>query len=234
MNKIIIVIPTYNPTSLLIDTINDLDSIESIFNLQKIILNDGSDDSIPFLEDLKKRSNITIINHSTNLGKGAAIKTAIRYIQNSFPYAEAVITVDSDSQHKATDVLSILECLKFDTKSVHIGVRSLSKEITPLRSYFGNQLTRQLFYFLYKFDLNDTQSGLRAYPSRAFEILLSLKSNRYEFEMEAIVKLLKNKFLFNQIAIKTIYIDKNSTSHFKPLKDSIKIINVLIKNFFNK
>lgn len=225
--RVVIFIPTYNPSELLIKTLSDIQEHSNELNLEKIIINDGSTKNLEMFNKAMEFPNVTIISHQVNKGKGAAIKTGLNYILNRQEGIDYVVTVDSDFQHRGNDIVSIIEFLNKNDRHVCIGVRSMDREKMPMRSYFGNVSTKIIFKILYNYDLLDTQSGLRAYPKESFRILTDLRSNRYEFEMEAIILLIKNKFTLSQIPISTIYFNGNSSSHFRPIVDSIKIYYIL-------
>lgn len=94
--------------------------------------------------------------------------------------------------------------------------------------YRSTAFTRKLFKAMYSIDLQDTQTGLRGVPLS--KELLEIKGNRYEYEMEMLIY---SKKLFGsiiEVPIKTIYIDNNSSSHFNPIKDGLKIYSVLFSN----
>jgi glycosyltransferase involved in cell wall biosynthesis len=228
--NIIIVIPTFNPTDLLVTTLSDLNSYPQIKGLTKIIVNDGSTSGEAILSRVKEDDpNVVVLSHDENSGKGSAIKTAIRFILDQSHPIDYALTVDSDNQHSGKDVAGLLESAKNNNQCLHIGVRRLDKEKTPLRSFWGNLLSRKIFQYLFDFELWDTQSGLRAYPKSCFGTLLSLASNRYEFEMEAVIALIKQKFQICETSVETTYLERNKSSHFRPFVDSYRVIWVMLK-----
>ncbi len=232
-NRILIVIPSYNPNFLLVDTIKDLNSFERLKNLKKIVVNDGSERGQEFFSEILKQPQVAVLNHTKNFGKGNAIKTGIQHVLDQEATIQWIITVDSDGQHKGRDVCALIDNITDDPFRAQIGVRLLNSRDTPFRSYIGNLFMRKIFFILYSFDLKDTQSGLRVYPRSAFAQMLNLKSRRYDFEMDVITVLLLNKFHFHQTPISTIYLNKNNSSHFKPITDSFRVVWILFKNRFN-
>jgi glycosyltransferase involved in cell wall biosynthesis len=227
--KIVIVIPTFNPSQLLLSTLSDIDSYDMLANIKKIIVNDGSEFGQDYLFEAKKHSSVEVIQHDINRGKGEALKTAIKYLQASFPDVEFMITMDSDRQHLGQGVVALLESIDRNGEGLHIGTRKLAKDKTPLRSFIGNLFSRKFFSLLFKIELKDTQSGLRAYPKSCFSLLLGLKSHRFEFEMEAIIAIILQRIKIFETPIETIYFNKNRSSHFRPLIDSFKVIWVIIR-----
>ena len=77
--------------------------------------------------------------------------------------------------------------------------------------------------------IRDTQTGLRAIPRRLIPELLNLASNRYEFELEMLILAKHRGVPIREIAIRTIYLNGNESSHFNPLLDSVKIYFVLFR-----
>ncbi len=234
MSNIVIVIPTYNPTQLLLDTLMDLDSYPELRALPKLIVNDGSVYGSEYLIEAKKNPSVILVNHDVNLGKGAAIKTAIQFLMGHRSELKYMLTVDSDRQHLGKDVLSVVQSIISNGTGMHIGFRQLKKEKTPVRSFWGNLFSRKFFYCFYGVELQDTQSGLRAYPKSCLPDLVKLKSQRYEFEMEAIINTLSRKVKIYETPIEAVYFNKNQSSHFRPIVDSVKVVWVIMKMKFPK
>lgn len=224
--KPIILIPAYNPDEKLLRVIKALKS-NIIFKI--IVVNDGSDSNKEAIfKKIKENSEIILLNHDVNLGKGAALKTGLNYITTHFKSQAGVITVDADGQHLTEDILRIANNLIKNPQQLILGSRQFEGKI-PFRSKFGNTLTKYFFNFSVGSKLKDTQTGLRGIPYDFIDKLLKIKSNGYEFEMEMLYKALDNKIPIKQIPITTVYEDHNSSSHFNPIKDSYKIYKIIFK-----
>ena len=66
--------------------------------------------------------------------------------------------------------------------------------------------------------------------SKYIPMLLNIPGDRYEYEISMLKEFIKNKIDIKEVKIKTIYEDKkNSTSHFKTIKDSYIIYKALLK-----
>ena len=77
--------------------------------------------------------------------------------------------------------------------------------------------------------LSDTQTGLRVIPMFAVPELLEVKGERYEYEMNAIFAMKDMNLEWTEVPIEVIYIDDNESSHFNPIKDSLRIYKVFLK-----
>ena len=104
MDKIVVLIPSYNPEKNLIDYIKEL--YKNGFN-NIIIVDDGSK-SKEIFNKIKNFEYCTILTHQINLGKGAAIKTGFRYYINKFSEKyNGIITLDDDWQHSIEDAIKL-------------------------------------------------------------------------------------------------------------------------------
>lgn len=99
----------------------------------------------------------------------------------------------------------------------------------PPRSRFGNNCTRFVFRALCGIRITDTQTGLRALPISYLPALAKLSGERFEYETNMLLEMKRLGLPFDEVRIQTIYNDKNSGSHFHPLRDSIKIYAVIFR-----
>ncbi len=224
-----IIIPALEPNNNLISYIEELiiNKFEHI-----IIVNDGSSKKSDYIfNEISTKKNCIVLTHTENMGKGAALKTAIRYIKNSMPEIEGIITVDADGQHSVNDVKRMNNALIKNKDSLILGVRDFDKN-TPLRSRIGNVLSAKTLKLIYGIKLNDTQTGLRAISSKYFNWLLSLNGQRYEYELNMIIFSKKISLAIHTITIQTLYFDNNSDSHFRAIRDGGKVYFQMLKGLF--
>lgn len=223
-----LVIPAYQPDPKLVALVDEL--IRAGFP-RILVIDDGSSPaSAATFRELSQRSQVTLLRHAVNLGKGAALKTAFNHALLNFPEAAGVVTVDADGQHLPADVEKVARLLKEKPDSLILGARSFRKEV-PLRSQFGNLLTRQVFHFLVGRHLKDTQTGLRGIPLTFLKALLPMPNNRYEFELDMLI-LAAGRLQIREVPITTVYEDGNKSSHFNPVFDSLRIYFVFLRFLF--
>ena len=114
-DNIYIVIPSLNPDKKLKKTVEGMLKI----GFKHILLVDDGSDSGHKIYFPKENESITVLTHKTNLGKGAALKTAFNYILENIPDADGVITVDGDGQHTPEDALKCAEALEKKQRSCY-------------------------------------------------------------------------------------------------------------------
>ncbi|MBP2623875.1 sugar translocase [Streptococcus oricebi] len=211
-----IVIPAYEPD---LNLIHLLKKIRQETDFQIILVNDGSSPaSRPIFEEAQFFA--TLLEHRENQGKGQALKTAFDYLHLIGQYG-VIVTADADGQHQLTDILRVAESARKHPQELVLGVRAFSGKV-PLRSRFGNQLTRLVFKQQTGLALSDTQTGLRAFTSNLLPFLLEIEGQRYEYEMNMLLRAAK-VYPIREVPIETIYINDNQASHFRPLRDGLLI-----------
>lgn len=224
--ELIIVIPAYEPDHLLPELIDKLN--EYFIGHKMIVVNDGSKGKDDLFDEVKNKENVILLTHEVNRGKGAALKTAFSYIKD-LDSNYVIVTADSDGQHKPEDIYRVYNFYKKYNNGLILGSRKFDGDI-PARSAFGNNCARFLLQMCNGIRLNDTQTGLRAFGSDLIPFLLSIKGNRYEYEMDMLALATKRSIPIHEIAIETIYINNNSSSHFRPVRDFSRICSVILKH----
>ena len=223
--KVIPIIPTLNPTEKLLEV---LDLLEERGYSKIIVVDDGSNNKEIF-EKIKEKSEIILLTHDVNKGKGCALKTAYKYYLENIKGYNGVITLDDDLQHNIEDVLKISNMLE-DNNMFIIGTRLFNTDSTPRRNKMGNRIASLLFKALYGINIKDTQTGLRAIPNYLIPKMIEISGDRFEYEMNVLAEMaMMNEKIF-QVDIQTVYLkNSNKTSHFKPIRDSLKVCGILFK-----
>lgn len=227
MLQIGVIIPALNPDEKLITLIQEITNKKNlnlpITNL--IIIDDGSDsDHDNIFDQLSKLAipKLTILHHKKNLGKGAALKTGFTFAQKHFPDLAGIATMDSDGQHTVEALNSCLKKFSLNPDQLVIGVRHFTNSV-PFRSQFGNVLTSKLVRILTHQNISDTQTGLRIIPMTYTKDLINFLGNRFEFEFDMLLQAKKFNIKVVEQPIPTIYLDGNSSSHFRVIRDSLAI-----------
>ena len=226
-HDVTVLIPAYNPdqqlTSLIKDIVNN--GYKNI-----LVVNDGSSSECDTIfSEIKQIDGCTLLEHEKNKGKGEALKTAFSYFLSAFPNSVGLVTMDADGQHRVEDMKKVAHRLSERPDSLVLGVRDFSKEDIPIRSKFGNIVTKNIARFACGIKLSDTQTGLRGIPFQFVQKLLSVAGTRYEFEMNMLMACKPHNIEVEEVTIETIYLEGNQSSHFKPIIDSIRIYAVFLK-----
>ena len=232
MNKTVILIPSLNPDEKLVEYVARL--YDSGFD-KIIVVNDGSAGSYDhFFDRAAENGRCTVLRHEVNKGKGAALKTGMRYYLEHFSGADGgaccgIVTGDADGQHSIEDTLRLAKRLESEQDGLILGCRDFSQDDVPARSRFGNRTTSVVFKLTHGLWVSDTQTGLRAIPGPLVEIFSRTGGERYEYEMNMLIECAERGIPIKEEKIKTIYIDDNSGSHFHAVRDSVRIYSVILR-----
>ncbi len=219
--NIAILIPAYKPDEKMLKLVDDL--LKKEYNI--IVVNDGSGSEFDGIFD--GLHDVILLNHKENRGKGAALKTGISYIYEKTDYTH-IITADADGQHTPSDISKLADFLSNTEEKFVIGSRKFTGNV-PFKSKFGNKFTIGAFAIASGVRISDTQTGLRGFSRELFKPLINLDGDRYEYEINMLLYVAKQKIKLNEIEIETIYINENASSHFHPVRDSIKIYSCILK-----
>lgn len=219
-----ILIPAYQPDEKLIDLVTDLKAAG--FD-DLIVVDDGGGADFSALFEKCTELGCTVLRHGINMGKGRALKTGLNHYLIRGQAKAGIITADADGQHTPTDIRKIAETMAEAPDHLVLGVRHFTGNV-PLRSRFGNGVTRKLFALINGETVTDTQTGLRGLPDSLVPLFLSLKGDRYEYEMNMLLAIGPNDICLKQVPIETIYIEGNKSSHFNTIVDSARIYRLLL------
>ncbi|QUM76041.1 glycosyltransferase family 2 protein [Moritella sp. 24] len=216
-----IVIPNYNHV-LVIDTL--LASLAS-YNLPVIMVNDGSDkDNAAFMQTLAdKYRYLTLVNHQSNQGKGAAVHTGLKYAKSmGFTHA---IQVDADGQHDIRDINKLVELSQAEPQVLISGC-PIYNESVPKHRYYARYLTHVWVWIeTLSFDIKDTMCGFRVYPLTETLNVLAKNENMAKymsFDTEIIVRLYWDGVNTTFLPTKVNY-PENGVSHFRLWEDNVAI-----------
>lgn len=222
MKDTVVLIPSYEPDELLINTINEL--LENDFSI--LLVNDGSGKEFdPIFNQVKDKEHLKYLSYETNKGKGYAMKYGYSHLLELYPDCKYVITADGDGQHALKDIMRVDEELHKHNQ-LAFGVRHFGRDV-PFRSRFGNDFSKTTRSLLTKQYIQDDQCGLRGFPIRYLDDLIKIKGNRYEYEMNQMVEFQLSHSPMYTLPIETIYLDNNSRSHFSPFKDTFRIQTII-------
>jgi len=222
--KTALIIPAYKPDMKMIDLLKLFEKNEDFI---PVVVDDGSGEAYENVFQAIPEG-VEVLRHEVNRGKGAALKTAIKHVLEEVPQCEFAVTADADGQHKYEDILRVVEEAHLHPQHLILGSRAFDGNV-PFRSRFGNAMTRQVFAIASGAKVRDTQTGLRAFGREAMQSFIDVPGERYEYEINMLLHAARNNIKILEVTIETIYIDDNASSHFNPIKDSLKIYACILK-----
>jgi glycosyltransferase involved in cell wall biosynthesis len=194
--KLSVIIPVYNEESTIKEIIQRVIKIK--IRKEIIVVNDASNDKTgELLKKMKNNSDFVILHHQKNLGKGAAIQTALRFVRG-----DIVIIQDADLEYNPKDYLKLIEpIVKGRTKSVYGSRNFLSHPLPYQRYFWGRKFLTWLTNILYKSHLTDVNTGYKVFKTEVIKDL-HLERGGFEFCEEVTAKVFKKGYSILEIPIK--------------------------------
>ncbi len=228
IKNVSVVLPSYKPDEKLEATVKGF--IESGFE-DIIVIDDGGGDEYKAIFDrVAQFPQCTVLTHEVNRGKGAALKTAFKWYSENRD-GIGVVTADGDGQHTPEDTYNIAVAME-NSGNIVLGVRDFTQPDVPERSKKGNNITSNVFKIFVGMEISDTQTGLRGIPAKYLPQMCEIYGDRYEYETNMLLYMKRWGFAFEEVKIRTVYINENETSHFRPVRDSARIYSLIIKFLF--
>lgn len=188
--KLSIIIPTYNEGGTITEILERISDarLPSDWKKEIIIIDDGSRQPL-------KLKNHKIIRHEKNQGKGAAIKTALKYAEGDY-----ILTQDADLEYDPSDYKKLLQAIDYKTPVVY-GSRNIGSTNKGYLHYvLGAKILTSFINVLFGSKLTDSYTCYKLIPSSLIKSL-DIKSNGFEIEAEITAKILKKKFPIKEVAI---------------------------------
>lgn len=231
-----VLIPAYRPDRRLLSFVADL--LAAAPHGTVLIVDDGSGQEYEAVFAAAHALGAGVCGYRTNRGKGHALKYGFERLRHDLAEHpeptgdDVVVCADADGQHSVVDVLRVAGAVR-DQRTTVLGVRVLLPDDAhpvkvPLRSRFGNRVTRTALALATRRSWQDTQTGLRGYPAALLSWLVSVEGERYEYETNLLLAASRDRLPVNETAVATIYLDDNASSHFRPLADSARIYAPLL------
>lgn len=217
-SDIIVVVPTYNNPQSIEKVAKDV----LAHGYQLVIVDDGSQ---PKVSLNFKDENMVIIRHESNRGKGMAIVTGAKEAKRRG--LDYFVSIDGDGQHLASQIESILQACDGENQII-IGSRNFDIKDVPNSSKFGRWFSNMWACWDTGQNIDDSLSGFRLYPTSILD--LSIKTQRFDWEMEVLVKHAWKKRIIKEKVIECYYpTPEERVSHFKKFWDTAAIVWVHIR-----
>ncbi len=191
-----------------------------------LVIDDGSQDATA-AEAVT--AGATLVRHPKNLGKGRALRTAFEAL---FGFGfEKVVTLDADGQHLPEEIPLLLDA-GCDGADLVVGCRErLFGQMHPLRRV-GNRWSTRAISFAAGRVLADAQSGFRLY-TRSLVAQTGFPEARFEAESAVLVRAARRGLDIRWVPIRLGFADGRCTSHYRPVIDSLRIAEAVVRARFH-
>jgi len=184
-----------------------------------IVVDDGSTDNTARVAEL---GGATVIRHTANRGKGAAIQSILAEARKRKP--DILVLLDADSQHDPNEIPALIKPISEGFDLV-IGSREAQKDKTPRYRRIGQKVLLRSTRLASKTNISDSESGFRALSPKAINDL-ELKENGFAIESEMITRAADKNLKITEVPISNIYTMDGST--LNPIRHGIEVLSRVI------
>ena len=224
--KLSIIIPCYNEKNTIEKILKkiDLSLINYGFqNYEILIIDDFSNDGTKeVLKNFLSKEKIQIYFHDDNLGKGAAIHTALKHITGNI-----TIIQDADLEYDPFDYDKLLVPFFEANADVVYGSRFMGGGKYVRIHFFWHYLANKILTFIcnlfINLNLTDMETGYKVFKTSALKSI-NLKEKSFSFEPEVTIKLAKKDYKFFEVPI-----SYNGRSYAEGKKISLKDAFIALK-----
>lgn len=231
MDKILLIIPAYNESKVIVDVCNKIKLYNEnniYIDISYIVINDGSKDNT---EEICKKNDIKTINLVSNLGIGGAVQAGYKYAyENNYDIA---IQFDGDGQHDINYVPIIIEDIINQKSDIVIGSRYIKGNKSKFQStkmrIFGKSIISSFIKLVCGVKVTDPTSGFRAVNRKVIKEFVSYYPYDYP-EPESIVYLIKKgyKLIERPVSMNERTSGKSSIRMFKTVHYMIKVVLAIL------
>ena len=211
--RVAIVIPALNAAAMLEPVVRaSLGQLPDV-----IVVDDGSTDATGAVA---AAAGARVVRHDHNRGKGAALRTGFAVaLAEGF---DGVISLDADGQHLPADVPKFLAARADSGADLIIGGRSEHFAGMLPRRRLANRFSAWTIGIAAGVAVTDSQSGFRFYSADLLRAI-ELRADGFDMESEVIVRAGRRGFRILTIPIDLGFVNGVATSHYRPVKDTVKI-----------
>jgi len=222
MLRTVVLIPHYNHPTPLVDVVQAI----ARQGLPIVVIDDGSNaHSQQVLADLQHHGasgQLTILRHSHNQGKGAAMQTGMRYASaQSYTHA---LQIDADGQHNSADIPQFLALAQQHPDAVICGVPRYDASVPKGRLY-GRYVTHIWVWInTLSLRIQDSMCGFRLYPVAPTVAVMETETvgQRMDFDTEILVRLFWRGVQVHNLPTAVTY-PQDGQSHFQMWHDNLRI-----------
>ena len=209
-----IVIAAYNEARVIARTVADVRR----YDVPLVLVDDGSAD---LTAEIAETAGAVVVRHPVNLGQGAALQTGIEFALQQG--AEVIVTFDADGQHRAADIVSLVDALAEHDADFALGSRFLGRAVhlPPTRRLLLKAAT--IFTRMTSgLALTDTHNGLRAMTRRGASAI-RLRQNRMAHASEFLNQIAASGLKYVEVPV-TIEYSAYSLAKGQKLGDALSIL----------
>lgn len=195
-----ILMPVYDEAKTIREIIKRVEAADlGAVRKELIIVDDGSKDGTrDVLGELKQNGGYKVYFHGHNMGKGAALRTALHYATG-----DIILIQDADLEYDPAEYAELIQPILEGRADVVYGSRLSGAKVARAFNfwhYVGNKMLTLMTNLLYNAILSDMETCYKVFRADVIKNI-HIRSNRFDFEPEITAKVLKRKYKLYEMPI---------------------------------
>jgi glycosyltransferase involved in cell wall biosynthesis len=219
-----VVVPCFNEMRCIRSTIEALAKVTIPAGAEIIVVDDGSTDgSAAILAEMEASGDfagLRVVQHTSNSGYGAAIKSGVRRSQS-----ELVVIIDADGTYPSERIPDLVQTAS--GADMVIGARTESNQGQSLLRRFAKSILRAHCSWLVGERIPDMNSGLRVFRKTIVERFFKILPDGFSLTTTLTVAMMRNRYavVFEPIS----YADRVGRSKIRPFRDTLGFIQLIVR-----
>jgi|ETN01SMinimDraft_4_1059930.scaffolds.fasta_scaffold54498_1 glycosyltransferase involved in cell wall biosynthesis len=222
-----IIIPAYNEEAGIASVLESMLSVMGRSNIdyELLVVDDGSTDGTA---EIVRESGVGLIQHSSNRGYGAALKTGI-----SRASYKAILITDADGTYPNERILDLIRVYKEGSFDMVIGARTSKNVSIPIIRKPAKWIIGKLANYLTRMKIPDLNSGLRVMRKEKLEKFMQILPEGFSFTTTITLAMLTNGCSVKYVPVD--YYKRKGKSKIKPIQDTLNFMQLIIRTvlYFN-
>jgi glycosyltransferase involved in cell wall biosynthesis len=218
-DRFAVVIPAYQEAATIGDIVALCRAAADV--VEVIVVDDGSSDATA---ERAEAAGAQVLRNAGNQGKGASLARGLA--EAVALRADWVVTLDGDGQHRPADFPQLFACARGNPNKIVIGSRRADSGSAPRARYVANRIADFWVSLASGYNVDDSQSGFRVYPTALLRRLRggAGMAKRFAFESEMLIEAGRLGVSTVAVPIPAIYTKLQRHSHFRPVLDITRIV----------
>ena len=186
--KLSILMPVYNEEERIADALKQALAVDYPCEIELVVVDDGSRDGTPEILGRIDDSRLRVITHPRNMGKGAAIRTAVEHAEGEY-----MVILDADLEYDPQDIPKLLDPVLDGRATVVYGNRTFGSHSAYSFWYvIGNKAVTTAANVLFNSYIGDLETCFKLLPIELYRSL-DIRSRGFGMEAEVTGKLLRRR-----------------------------------------
>ena len=191
-----VVVPVYNERTTVVEILRRMRQVDLPVDLEIVVVDDGSNDGTEKVLGALEDSTVRVIHHTSNQGKGAAIRTGLEHARG-----DLLLIQDADLEYDPDDWPRLLAPVLKGKAQVVYGSRFTGERRNLMFWHWvGNRFLSLVTNVLYNTTLSDMETCYKLFDRRVLDGI-TIKSDRFEFEPEITAKVLRRGYRIYEVPI---------------------------------